>query len=202
MLKIEKRHRLEETEEWFGVYQLKRGGLRKQIPHNLIPIWWQEKDHGSLLDGSGGGGPGGRWAKFYWALGLNNLKLKAMVSHSVLLPGKSHGRRNLVACSPWGYEESDTTEWLHFEFSLSCIGEGKATHSSILAWRFPGMGEPGWAAIYGIAQSQTEWLSSSSSSSVNSTRPFGQNGDCQWICFYQADESGPGLKENPEIPFR
>ena len=42
----------------------------------------------------------------------------------VLLPGKSHGRRSLVGYSPWGLEESDTTERLHFYFSLSCIGEG------------------------------------------------------------------------------
>ena len=28
----------------------------------------------------------------------------------VLLPGKSHGRRSLVGCSPWGREELDTTE--------------------------------------------------------------------------------------------
>ena len=42
----------------------------------------------------------------------------------VLLPGKSHGWRSLVGCSPWGHEESDTTERLHFHFSLSCIGEG------------------------------------------------------------------------------
>ena len=42
----------------------------------------------------------------------------------VLLPGKSHGWRSLVGCSPWGREESDMTELLHFHFSLSCIGEG------------------------------------------------------------------------------
>ena len=42
----------------------------------------------------------------------------------VLLPGKSPGRRSLVGCSPWGCEESDTTERLHFHFSLSRIGEG------------------------------------------------------------------------------
>ena len=42
----------------------------------------------------------------------------------VLLPGKSHGWRSLVGCSPWGCEESDTTEQLHFHFSLSCTGEG------------------------------------------------------------------------------
>ena len=42
----------------------------------------------------------------------------------VLLPGKSHVRRSLVGCSPWGHYESDTTEQPHFHFSLSCIGEG------------------------------------------------------------------------------
>ena len=42
----------------------------------------------------------------------------------VLLPGKSHGRRSLVGCSPWGGEESGTTERLHFHFSLPCIREG------------------------------------------------------------------------------
>ena len=42
----------------------------------------------------------------------------------VLLPGKSHGRRSLVGFSPWGREELDTTEQLHFRFSLSSIGEG------------------------------------------------------------------------------
>ncbi|CAI9180468.1 unnamed protein product [Rangifer tarandus platyrhynchus] len=42
----------------------------------------------------------------------------------VLLPGKSHGWRSLVGCSPWGREELDMTERLHFHFSLLCIGDG------------------------------------------------------------------------------
>ena len=42
----------------------------------------------------------------------------------VFLPGKSHGLRSLVGCSPWGCKESDTTERLPFHFLLSCIGEG------------------------------------------------------------------------------
>ena len=66
-----------------------------------------------------------------------------MAPHSVLLPRKSHGWRSLVGCSPWGCEESDTTERLHFHFSLSCIGEEMATHSSVLVWRIPGTVEPG-----------------------------------------------------------
>ena len=42
-----------------------------------------------------------------------------------------------------GVAELDTTERLHFHFSLPWIGEGMATHSTVLAWRIPGMGEPG-----------------------------------------------------------
>ena len=47
-----------------------------------------------------------------------------------------------MGCSPWGRKESDTTERLHFYFSLSCLGE-MAPHSSVLAWRIPGTEEPG-----------------------------------------------------------
>ena len=57
----------------------------------------------------------------------------------VLLPGKSHGRRSLVGCSPWGHEESDTTEQLYFQ----ALEKEMATHSSVLAWRIPGTTEPG-----------------------------------------------------------
>ena len=42
----------------------------------------------------------------------------------VFLLGKSHGRRSLAGCSPWGHQQSGTTEGFHFHFSLSCIGEG------------------------------------------------------------------------------
>ena len=42
----------------------------------------------------------------------------------VLLPGESRGQGSLVGCSPWGCWGSDTTERLHFHFSLSCTGEG------------------------------------------------------------------------------
>ena len=75
----------------------------------------------------------------------------------VLLPRKSHGRRSLVGCSPWGHKESDMTEWLHFHFSLLCIGEGMATHSSALAWRIPGMGEPGGLPSMGSHRVGHDW---------------------------------------------
>ena len=72
----------------------------------------------------------------------------------VLLPGRSHGWRGLVGCSPWGRWESDTTERLHFHFSLSCIGgNGNPLQCSFL--ENPRDGGAWWAAIYGVAQSQT-----------------------------------------------
>ena len=85
----------------------------------------------------------------------------------VLLPGKSHGRRSLVGCSPWGREESDTIERLHFHFSLSCTGEGNGNPLQCSCLENPRDGGAWWAAVYGVAQSQTRLkrLSSSSSSS-------------------------------------
>ena len=61
----------------------------------------------------------------------------------VLLPGKSHGQRSLVGCSPWDREESDTTERLHFHFSLPCIGEGNGNPLQCSCLENPGTGEPG-----------------------------------------------------------
>ena len=83
----------------------------------------------------------------------------------VLLPGKSHGWRSLVGCSPWGREESDTTEWLHFHFSLSCIGEGSGKPLQCSCLESPRDGGAWWAAIYGVAQSWTQLKRLSSSSS-------------------------------------
>ena len=73
----------------------------------------------------------------------------------VLLPGKSHGRRSLVGCSPWGPEESDTTEWLHPHFHA--LEKDMATHSSVLAWRILGMGEPGGLPFMGSHRVRHNW---------------------------------------------
>ena len=82
----------------------------------------------------------------------------------VLLPGKSHGQRSLVGYS---HEESDTTERLPFHFSLSCIGEGNGNPLQCSCLENPRDGGAWWAAVYGVAQSQTRLtrLISSSSSS-------------------------------------
>ena len=86
----------------------------------------------------------------------------------VLLPGKSHGWRSLVGCSPWGREESDMTEWLHFQFSLSLIGEGNGNPLQCSCLENPRDGGAWLAAVYGVTQSRTrlKWLSSSRSRPV------------------------------------
>ena len=83
----------------------------------------------------------------------------------VLLPGKSHGRRSLIGCSPWGREESDTTERLYFDFSLSCIGEGNGNPLQCSCLKNPRDGGAWWAAIDGVTQSRTRLKRLSSSSS-------------------------------------
>ena len=78
---------------------------------------------------------------------------------------KSHGQRNLVSCSPWGCEESDTTERLHFHFSLSYIGEGNVNSLQCSCMENPRDGGAWWAPVYGVAQSRTRLKQLSSSSS-------------------------------------
>ena len=79
----------------------------------------------------------------------------------VLLPGKSHGQTSLVGCSPWGRKESDMTERLHFHFHFHALEKEMATHSSALAWRIPGTGEPGGLPSMGShSWTRLKWLSS------------------------------------------
>ena len=71
----------------------------------------------------------------------------------VFLPGESHGRKSLVGCSPRGRKESDTTERLHFHFSLSCIGEGNGSPLQCSCLENPRDEGAWWAAISGRAGS-------------------------------------------------
>ena len=89
----------------------------------------------------------------------------------VVLPGKSHGRRSMVGCRPWGCEEPDTTERLDFHFSLSCIGEGNGNPLQCSCLENPRDGGAWWAAVYGVSQSRTR-LTRLSSSSMHSYTGF------------------------------
>ena len=74
-----------------------------------------------------------------------------------------------MGCSPWGHEESDTTERLHFHFSLSCIGEGNGNPLQCSSLENPRDGGAWWAAVYGVAQSRTRLKRLSSSSRAGTT---------------------------------
>ena len=56
----------------------------------------------------------------------------------------------------WGRKESDTTERLHFHFSLSCIGEGNGNPLQCSCLENPMDGGALWAAVYGVEQSRTQ----------------------------------------------
>ena len=110
-----------------------------------------------------------------------------MAPAPVLLPGKSHGRRSLVGCSPWSPYESDTRAT---SISLSCIGEGNGNPLQHSCLENPRDSGAWWAAIYGVAQSQTRLKQlSRSSSSSSSSRPTGVhpfNNKMDWVyldCF-------------------
>ena len=93
----------------------------------------------------------------------------SMAPHSSTLAWKLPWTESLVGCSPWGRWELDTTQWLHFHFSLSCIGEGNGNPLQCPCLENPRDWGAWWTAFYGHAQSRTrlKQLSSSSSSKVN-----------------------------------
>ena len=90
----------------------------------------------------------------------------------VPLPGKSHGQRSLVGCSPWGHEESDMTEQLHFHFSLSCIEEGNGNPLQCSCLENSRDRGAWWAAIYEVSPSRTRWKRLSSSSTLTDVRLY------------------------------
>ena len=124
-------------------------------PHSTTVAWkipWTEEPGGLQSMGS-------LRVRHDWAtsLSLSTFMLWRRKWHPtpVLLPGKSHGRRSLVGCSPWGRWGSDVTERLHFHFPLSCIGEGNGNPLQCSCLENPRDGGAWWAAVYGVAQSRT-----------------------------------------------
>ena len=61
----------------------------------------------------------------------------------VLLPGKSHGRRSLVGAVHGVVKSRTRLSDFPFTFHFHALEKEMATHSSVLAWRIPGTGEPG-----------------------------------------------------------
>ena len=71
-----------------------------------------------------------------------------------------------------------------FAFHFHALEKEMATHSSVLAWRIPGTGEPGGLAVYGVAQSQTRLKRLSSSSSRHSVQFSSVSQSCRTLCTY------------------
>ena len=87
-----------------------------------------------------------------------------MAPHSSTLAWKIPWMEEPGRLSPWGHEESDMTERLHFHFSLSCIGEGNGNPLQCSCLENPRDVGAWWAAIYGVAQSRIRLKRLSSSS--------------------------------------
>ena len=75
----------------------------------------------------------------------------------LLLPGKSHGQRSLVGCSPWVTKSRTRLNDFTFTFHFHALEKEMAIHSSILAWRIPGTGEPGGLPSLGSHRIGHDW---------------------------------------------
>ena len=75
----------------------------------------------------------------------------------VLLPGKSQGQRSLVGCSPWVAKSRIWLSDFTFTFHFHALEKEMATHSSVLAWRIPGTGEPGGLPSMGLHRFGHDW---------------------------------------------
>ena len=95
---------------------------------------------------------------------------KEMATQSSTLAWKIPWAEEPGRLQSWDREESDTTEPLHFHFSLLCIREGNGNPLQCSCLENPRDGGAWWAAVYGVAQSRTrlKQLNSSSSSYLQS----------------------------------
>ena len=97
---------------------------------------------------------------------------KAMVPHSSSLAWKIPWVEEPGGLQSMGSLESDTTEWLHFHFSLSCIGEGNGNPLQCSCLENPRDGGAWWAAVYGVAQSRTRLKGLAAAAAVSGRRYY------------------------------
>ena len=85
------------------------------------------------------------------------IRLRQWHPTPVLWLGKSQGQRSLVGCSPWVAEGWTRLSDFTFTFHLHALEKEMANHSSVLAWRIPGMGEPGGLPSMGSHRVRHDW---------------------------------------------
>ena len=110
---------------------------------------------------------------------------KAMATHSSTLAWKIPWIEEPGRLQSMGSPRLDMTEWLHFLFSLPCIGEGNGNPLQYSCLENPRDRGAWWAAIYRVAQSQTWLMRLSSSSSF--TPELSTQFLCHLVCEVFAD---------------
>ena len=111
-----------------------------------------------------------------------------MAPHSSTLAWKIPWTEEPGRLQSMGSLESDTTELLHFHFSLLCIGEGNGNPLQCSCLENPRDGEAWWAAVYGVAQSRTRLKQLSSSSSSSIATKLKPSRDCFFFFLFWTEE--------------
>ena len=90
----------------------------------------------------------------------------------VLLPGKSHGWRSLVGCSPWVAKSRARLSDFTFTFHSHALEKEMASHSSALAWRIPGTEEPSGLPSMGSHRVGHDWRDLAVAAAADLTLPL------------------------------
>ena len=124
----------------------------------------------------------------------NSMKL----SHAVTPLQYSCLGNPMDRAAPWGRWESDTTDWLDFD----ALEKEMATHSSVLAWRIPGMGEPGGLPSMGSHRVGHDWVTSLSCIGEGNGNPLQcsclenpRDGGAWWAAVYGVTQSRTWLTQ-------
>ena len=96
----------------------------------------------------------------------------------VLLPGKSHEWRSLVGCSPWVAKSQTWLSDFTLTFHFHTLEKEMATHSSVLAWRIPGTGEPDGLPSTGSHRVGHDW------SDLAAAAEFDTHGIIHYVVFF------------------
>ena len=88
-----------------------------------------------------------------WYMANSDISEKTMAPHSRTLAWKIPWMEEPGGLQSMGSLRVGHDQWLHFHFSLSCIGEGNATHSSVLVWRIQGLGSLVGRRLWGRTES-------------------------------------------------
>ena len=93
----------------------------------------------------------------------------------VLLPGKSHGWRAWWAVVHEVTKSQTRPSDFTFTFHFHALEKEMATHASVLAWRIPGMGEPGGLPSMGLHKVRHDWNDLAAANDLKSEQYF-------WFC--------------------